>query len=189
MLAISQLVKYGSLPLTELAKLKSYLLDTQSQGLWELFIEVMVVLQDAEGSIKRQWLIDVLEISCVTKYPSTALQFLGLLSGCFCKYMPFLILDPRDVLVDLPVTLSSLLSSTKWRGAADVAVSYLWTLTVRIYNWAKTVNGDTDSPSTDIDPSEAEMSKLLVQVLLEACHNLRVFLPLKNQLMLANMVL
>ncbi|KAL2943214.1 Protein RST1, partial [Bienertia sinuspersici] len=188
MLAISKLVKLGFLPMTELAKLKSCMLNTQSQGLWELFVEVMVVLQTAEGSMKRQWLVDVLEISCVTKYPSTALQFLGLLSGCFCKCMPLLILDPQHVLVDLPVTLSSLFSNTKWRLAADVAVSYLWKLTVRIYNWAKTLKNDFEQPGLGIDPSEVVMSKLLVQVLLDSCCNLKEFLPLKNQLLLANMV-
>ncbi|XP_048498933.1 protein RST1 isoform X3 [Beta vulgaris subsp. vulgaris] len=197
MLAISQLVKFGSLPFSELAKLKSYILNTKSQGvftqlwlsgLWELFVEVTAVLQTAEGSLKRQWLIDVLEIGCITKHPSTALQFLGLLSGCCCKYMPFLVLDPQDVLVDLPVTLSSLLSSPKWRVVADSAVTYLWTLTVRIYNWTKMLKCDGEPPSSDIDPSEAEMSNLLLQVLLDACRNLRHFLPLKDQLMLANMV-
>lgn len=102
--------------------------------------------------------------------------------------MPFLVLDPQDVLVDLPVTLSSLLSSPKWRVVADSAVTYLWTLTVRIYNWTKMLKCDGEPPSSDIDPSEAEMSNLLLQVLLDACRNLRHFLPLKDQLMLANMV-
>lgn len=189
MLAISHLVKLGSLPLTELAKLKSYMLNTQSQGMWKLFVEVTAVLQDAEGSVKRQWIVNVLEISCITKYPSTALQFLGLLSGSFCKYMPFLVLDPQAVLVDLPVTLSSLLSSVNWRVAAENAVSYLWTLTIRIYNWATSLTIDGETPSSDIDPSEAEMSNLLMQVVLDACRNLKEFLPLKNQLMLANMVI
>ncbi|XP_056699417.1 protein RST1 isoform X3 [Spinacia oleracea] len=189
MLAISQLVKLGSLPLTELANLKSHMFNTQSQGMWKFFVEVTAALQSAEGSMKRQWLISVLEISCMTKFPSMALQFLGLLCGCFCKYMPFLVLDPQVVLVDLPVTLSSLLSSTKWRGVADAAVSCLWTLTVRIYNWVKTLTCDGHTPDLDIDPTEAEMSNLLMQVLLDACHNLKEFLPLKNQLMLANMVM
>ncbi|XP_021714908.1 protein RST1-like isoform X2 [Chenopodium quinoa] len=189
MLAITQLVKLGSLPLTELAKLKSYMLNAPSQGMWKLFVEITAVIQAAEGSIKRQWVISVLEISCITKYPSTALQFLGLISGCFCKYMPLLVLDPQAVLVDLPVTLSSLLSSIKWGGVADAAVSCLWTLTVRIYSWAKTFTCIDESLNLDIDPSEAEMSNLLMQVLLDACHNLKEFLPLKNQLMLANMVM
>uniref|UniRef100_A0A803MT51 DUF3730 domain-containing protein n=1 Tax=Chenopodium quinoa TaxID=63459 RepID=A0A803MT51_CHEQI len=189
MLAITELVKLGSLPLTELAKLKSYMLNTRSQGMWKLFVEITAVLQDVEGSIKRQWVVSVLEISCITKYPSTALQFLGLISGCFCKYMPLFVLDPQAVLADLPITLSSLLSSIKWRGVADAAVSCLWTLTVRIYSWAKTVTCNDGSLNLDIDPSEAEMSNLLMQVLLDACHNLKEFLPLKNQLMLANMVM
>ncbi|KAL2943225.1 Protein RST1, partial [Bienertia sinuspersici] len=190
--------------------LQTSAVDLVPRGLWELFVEVMLVLQTAEGSMKRQWLVDVLEISCVTKYPSTwansgtlpkcmtasgdlvsfddALQFLGLLSGCFCKCMPLLILDPQHVLVDLPVTLSSLFSNTKWRLVADVAVSYLWKLTVRIYNWAKTLKNDFEQPGLGIDPSEVVMSKLLVQVLLDSCCNLKEFLPLKNQLLLANMV-
>lgn len=43
-------------------------------GMWELFVEVTAVLQTAEGSLKRQWLIDVLEIGCITKHPSTVCQ-------------------------------------------------------------------------------------------------------------------
>ncbi|XP_057515701.1 protein RST1 isoform X2 [Amaranthus tricolor] len=187
-LTITLLVKFGSLPLTELAKLKSCMLNTQSQGMWELFVELMAVLKASKGSIRRQWLIDVLEISCITKHPSTALQFVGLLSGCFCKYMPLLILEPKAVLLDLPVTLSSLLSSIEWSVIAHTAVSYLWTLTLRIHNWAKTLACDGESPSSDIDPSEAEMSNLLIQVLLDTCHNLREFLCLKDQLLLANLI-
>lgn len=40
-------------------------------GLWDVLCEVVAALQHAEISIKRQWLIDALEISCVSSFPST----------------------------------------------------------------------------------------------------------------------
>ncbi|GAB2216568.1 hypothetical protein Droror1_Dr00024343 [Drosera rotundifolia] len=79
------LVRSGSLPLSELGKLKASLLNTGSQGLWDVLVEFVSSLQPTEGNVKRQWLVDVLQISCVTGFPSTALQFLGLLSGSCCK--------------------------------------------------------------------------------------------------------
>lgn len=40
-------------------------------GLWHILFEVVAALYSAEGSIKRQWLIDAVEISCVSSFPST----------------------------------------------------------------------------------------------------------------------
>lgn len=36
-----------------------------------MLVEVVAALQHAEGSVKRQWLVDAVEISCVSSYPST----------------------------------------------------------------------------------------------------------------------
>jgi len=36
-----------------------------------LLIEVVATLQHAEGSVRRQWVVDALEISCISSYPST----------------------------------------------------------------------------------------------------------------------
>ncbi|KAJ1389506.1 hypothetical protein SESBI_38241 [Sesbania bispinosa] len=124
-----KLVKTGSLPLTELGKMKSYILNSKSQGLWDVLSEVVAALHHAETSIKRQWLIDALEISC-------ALQFLGLLSATCCKYMPFMIVDQQIVLNDLPVTLVSLLEDGIWNVVAETVVSHLFSSTERIYDWA-----------------------------------------------------
>lgn len=54
-------------------------------GLWSVLSEVVAALQHAEISIRRQWLIDAVEISCVSSFPSTVgnltlislLQFVG----------------------------------------------------------------------------------------------------------------
>lgn len=35
-----------------------------------MHVEVVAALHQAEGGIKRQWLIDAVEISCVSSYPS-----------------------------------------------------------------------------------------------------------------------
>ncbi|KAL9224942.1 hypothetical protein vseg_000919 [Gypsophila vaccaria] len=189
MLSLAKLVKLGSIPLTELGKLKSLMMCRKTQDTWDVFVEAAAVLQTTEG-VRKQWLIDILEISCITKFPSTALRFMGLLSGSSCKYMPLLILDPQAVLLDLPVTLSSLLSCPKFQAVANTAVSYLWAATMRIYDWATAApfKGD-EFRLHPIDPSETECCNVLVNVMLDACCRLKEFLPLKDQLHLANMVL
>lgn len=40
-------------------------------GLWDVLSEVVAALHPAETTVKRQWLIDALEISCVSSFPST----------------------------------------------------------------------------------------------------------------------
>ena len=42
-------------------------------GLWDILFEVVAALYHAEGSVKKQWLIDAVEISCVSSFPSTVL--------------------------------------------------------------------------------------------------------------------
>lgn len=36
-----------------------------------MLVEVVAALQHAEESVKRQWVVDAVEISCVSSYPST----------------------------------------------------------------------------------------------------------------------
>lgn len=54
-----------------------------------MLVEVVAALQyAAEGSVKRQWLVDAVEISCVSSYPSTvgisSLSYIGKRIGeCF----------------------------------------------------------------------------------------------------------
>lgn len=40
-------------------------------GIWRVLTEVVAALQHAEGAVRRQWVIDAVEISCVSTYPST----------------------------------------------------------------------------------------------------------------------
>ncbi|XP_057481675.1 protein RST1 isoform X1 [Actinidia eriantha] len=185
----ARLVRIGSIPLSELGKLKSYLLNTKSDGIWDVLIEVVAALQHFEGSIKRQWLLDVVEISCVTSYPSTALQFLGLLCGSSSKYMPLLIVDRHMVLSDLPVTLSSLLSDSSWEVVAEPVASYLWASTERFYDWAaRMAHGDDTGSPHPIDKSENDMAVFLSRVMHSACVSLKDYLPPEKQLKLANLV-
>lgn len=44
--------------------------------IWNLHAEVVAALQYADGSVKRQWLVDAVEISCVSSYPSIVSFFL-----------------------------------------------------------------------------------------------------------------
>lgn len=190
--AKAKLVRIGSIPLTELGKSKSYLLNSEPLGTWGVLLEVVATLQHVEGSVKRQWLVDAIEISCVSSYPSTAMQFIGLLSGSCCKYMPLLIADRSYVLNDIPVTLTSLLSDPNWEVIAESCTSYLLSSTERIYSWATKLSsesGDNRSPSSEgIDESEKGMAQILLPVMHHACVCLKHYLPLEKQLRLANMV-
>ncbi|PHT57117.1 hypothetical protein CQW23_05603 [Capsicum baccatum] len=184
--AIAKLVRSGSLPLTVLGKLKGCLLDCRSQDIWDALTEVSITVQHAEGNAKRQWLIEALEISCVTRFPSTALQFVGLLCGSCCIYSPVLIVDKVTVLSDLPVTLTSLLSDSTWMVVADSVVSYLWASTERIYEWNKQLKGGCATES--IDTSENDIASFLLLVMHQACVSLKYHLPPEKQLQLANTV-
>lgn len=119
-----------------------------------------------------------------------ALQFLGLLSGSFSKYMPLLIVDRLNVLSDLPVTLTSLLlEDTSWRVVAESVVSHLWSSTVRIHAWTMHKSGaDNALSQQSIDRSEDDKSVFLLQVMHHACVSLKEFLPPAKQLGLAYMV-
>ncbi|GAV70241.1 DUF3730 domain-containing protein [Cephalotus follicularis] len=187
--AKAKLVRIGSISLTELGKLKAYILNCKSNGIWDVLVEVVAALQHADLIVKRQWLLDAVEISCVSSYPSTALQFLGLLSGSCCKYMPLLIMDRSTVLNDLPVVLPSLLSEHSWEIVAEPFTSILWSSTERIYNWATQVAVSDDAPiSQTIDETENDMSNLLLREMIRTCIHLKDYLPLEKQLTVANMV-
>ncbi|XVE84015.1 hypothetical protein DITRI_Ditri16bG0134800 [Diplodiscus trichospermus] len=187
--AKAKLVRTGSIPLAELGKTKSYLLNSESHGTWGVLLEVVATLQHLGGNVIRQWLVDAIEISCVSSYPSTALLFIGLLSGSCCKYMPLLILDQSSVLSDLPVILSSLLSGPNWEVIGETFTSYLFASTERIYCWATKLSLGDDAPSSHpIDDSEKDMAPILLRVMHHACVSLKDYLPLEKQLKLANMV-
>ncbi|KAI8028996.1 Protein RST1 [Camellia lanceoleosa] len=189
MQAKARLVQIGSIPPSELGKLKAYLLNTRSDGIWDVLVEVVAALQHVEGSIKKQWLVDAVEISCVTIYPSTALRFVGMLCGSCSKYMPLLVVDRHTVLSDLPVTLSSLLSDSSWGLVAESVALYLWASTERIYDWAMRIARSDDSPILQpIDKSENVSAFFLLQVMHRACVYLKDYLPPEKQLRLANLV-
>ncbi|KAI5442301.1 hypothetical protein KIW84_011391 [Lathyrus oleraceus] len=185
-----KIVKTGSLPLIELGKMKSYILSSKSQGIWDVLLEVAAVLYHAEIGFKRQWLIDALEISCVSSFPSTALQFIGLLSATCCKYMPFINVDQQTVLNDLPVTLVSLLADKSWNVVAETVVSHLFSSTERIYDWTMHIaDSSYVEGSQTIDESENHMvGDFLLQVMHHTCVLLKEYLPLDKQLKLAGMV-
>lgn len=150
---------------------------------------MVAALQYADGSVKRQWLVDAVEISCVSSYPSIALKFLGLLSGSCCKYGSLLTLDQLSVLSDLPVTLPSLVTEPSWEVVAESIVSTLWTSTERIY-YLVTDKGPPDNTNSTqpIDGSEKDIASFLLHVMYHTCTCLKEYLPLEKQLRLANML-
>lgn len=46
-------------------------LSTIFLGIWDLLTEVVAALQHVEGSVRKQWLVDAVETSCVSTHPST----------------------------------------------------------------------------------------------------------------------
>ena len=104
--------------------------------------------------------------------------------------MPLLILDKQTVLSDLPITLSSLLSESSWRGISESVASSLWASTERIYNWVTHIaqGENTADLQQPIDESENEMAGFLLRVVHSTCLSLRDHLPLEKQLKLASMV-
>lgn len=118
-----------------------------------------------------------------------ALRFVGLLSGCCCKYMPLLLVDPETVLSDLPVTLPSLLSETRWSAVAESAANNLWATTERICSWALQVAGNEDDLHSQgsISSDEAPNSAFLARILFQTCISLKDYLPVQKQLRLANL--
>ncbi|CAM8922806.1 unnamed protein product [Rhodiola kirilowii] len=202
----AKLVGRGSLALSELGRLKTLVLDSKSFGAWDVLIEFVAALQQADSSSKREWLLDVVQMSSISRYPSMefwgetgtsradfikkrVLQFTGLIAGSFCKYMPLLILDRLTVLSDLPVTLRSLLTDPKWEPIAESVATHLFTAAERIYKWRTCLSQSSTLPgSCNIDSSEDVMADFLVQVLYHTCVSLRHYLPLDKQLRLTNMV-
>ncbi|URE08649.1 hypothetical protein MUK42_23257 [Musa troglodytarum] len=186
----AKLVSMGRFPVSEMSELKAHVLNARTEGpWWSMLVEVAASLLTAEGRIKRQWLLDAFEISCISEYPSTALRFVGLLSSRWCMYMPLLTIDPTTVLSDLPVTLPSLLSDSSWSIIAGPLVDKLWVCTMRICTWAERLSIASGSSTLDqIDASEASLSIFLAHVMHETCLSLKQFLPFEKQLKLATLV-
>nr|ACZ74662.1 putative RST1 protein [Phaseolus vulgaris] len=136
--------------------------------------------------VKTGSLSVTVEISFVSSFPSTALQFLGLLSASCCKYMPFMIVDQQMVVNDLPVTLVSLLADQNWNVVAETVTSHLFSSTERIYNWAAQIEDGSYIPgSQPIDESENQMAVFLLKVMHHTCVLLKNYLPLDKQLRLS----
>ncbi|KAI3784700.1 hypothetical protein L1987_43803 [Smallanthus sonchifolius] len=186
MIARARLVEIGSIPLAELSKLRPYILNFRSDGIWDVLVEVVMALQHAEGSVKRQWLVAAAEISCVTSYPTTAMQFIGLLCGSLSKYMPLLIVNPHVVLSDLPVTLTSLLlDDSNWAVVVDSVISLMWTSTKHIYDYV--TNANDFSSQGSLDESEKDTGVFLLKVMHHTCVAFKDHLTPEQRLMLANM--
>ncbi|XP_010555953.1 PREDICTED: protein RST1 [Tarenaya hassleriana] len=189
--AKAKLARNGSIPSTELGRLKSIIFNCEPSGMWNVLVEVVAALQHTDGGVRRKWLIEAVEISCISRYPSTALLFVGLLSGMCCEYMPFLTLDRSMVLKDMAVTVTSLLSDPDWQVIGQTFVSNLWNSMGRIYSFA-TGPGDDDDTSASSQPlaeSERDSAPLLLKVMHYICVAFREHLPLEKQLRLAAMAI
>uniref|UniRef100_A0A0E0BXQ2 DUF3730 domain-containing protein n=1 Tax=Oryza meridionalis TaxID=40149 RepID=A0A0E0BXQ2_9ORYZ len=173
----------------ELGNIKTTILRTRLDGVWwNVLVEVAGALYYADSRMKKQWLLDALDIGCVTAHPSTVLHFVGLLCGSCCIYMPLLIVNPINVLSDLPVTLPSFLSSSIWDDLRNSVADKLWLLTVRIYTWAEQLTHSVGLARHDhIHGSEAEMAIFLANILRCTCVAVEDHLAVEKKLKLANL--
>ncbi|GJN37363.1 hypothetical protein PR202_gb26305 [Eleusine coracana subsp. coracana] len=178
---------YGSAH--ELGNIKITILCTKADDIWwSVLVEVVAAIYSTENSIKRQWLLDALDIGCVADHPLTALRFIGLLCSSCCIYMPLLIVNSTNVLSDLPVTLPSFLSSSIWDDNRNSVAEKLWLLTTRIYTWAEQLAQRNVLTEHDhIHGSEAEMANFLADVLRSTCIAIEDYLTVDKQLKLANL--
>ncbi|PNT70012.1 hypothetical protein BRADI_2g04280v3 [Brachypodium distachyon] len=185
----ARLCSTGCVSAHELGNIKTTILSTKADGLWwNVLVEVAAAVYSADNGIKKQWLLDALDISCVTAHPSTALRFVSLLCGSCCIYMPLLIVNPTNVLSDLPVTLPSFLSSSIWDDLRNSVADKLWLLTTRIYTWAEKLTRGEALPCHDhIHGSEAENISFLVNMLRSTCIAVEDHLAVDKQLKLANL--
>ncbi|XP_078439731.1 ARM repeat superfamily protein [Wolffia australiana] len=187
---MARLVQRVLIPVSELGHLKTLTLNSKTEATWEIILEIVSALYGADISVKRQWMMDAVEISCISPHPTTALQFMGVLSGRCCDYMPLLILSPESVLTDLPLTLPSLLVRNEWSSIAEKMAVMLWESTKRICYWASPlcVGSGLNGPA-QIDPSQSSWSQLLVHATSTTCLSLKHHLPLDKKLALASLPL
>ncbi|KAJ1684988.1 hypothetical protein LUZ63_016378 [Rhynchospora breviuscula] len=185
---VARLVNSGSLPVSELGKMKAYILNAKSESSWwNVLLEVTTAISISDNMVKRQWLLDALEISCVAEYPLMTLRFVGLLCGLNCAYMPLLLVDPKSVIADLPLTLPALLSDPNWRSVRSSVAEKLWSSANRVRTWAEHLfNGLGLMDGSGIKETDGEMGLLLARVMHETCVVLKEHLPFDKQLKLAN---
>ncbi|XP_020405686.1 protein RST1 isoform X4 [Zea mays] len=173
----------------ELGNIKTAILCTKADGVWwSVLVEITSALNSAENIIKRQWLLDALDIGCVTAHPSTVLCFVGLLCGSCCIYMPLLLVNSINVLSDLPVTLPAFLSTIVSDDFRNSVADRLWLLTTDIYTWAEQLAHGHDQPGHDrIHRSETEIATFLANILLSTCITVEDYLSVDKRLKLANL--
>uniref|UniRef100_A0A0D9UX89 DUF3730 domain-containing protein n=1 Tax=Leersia perrieri TaxID=77586 RepID=A0A0D9UX89_9ORYZ len=170
----------------ELGNIKTTILSTRLDGVWwNVLVEVATAVYSADSRMKKQWLLDALDIGCVTAHPSTVLHFVGLLCGSCCIYMPLLIVNPTNVLSDLPVTLPSFLSSSICDDHRNSVADKLWLLTTRIYAWAE--QSTQDACHDLIHESEADKANFLANILRCTCIAVEDHLAVEKKLKLANL--
>ncbi|KAF8704854.1 hypothetical protein HU200_031092 [Digitaria exilis] len=185
----ARLCATGCSSVHELGNMKMVILCPKADGVWwSVLVEIAAAINSAENSIRRQWLLDALEIGCVTAHPSTVLRFVGLLCHSCCIYMPLLIVNSRNVLSDLPVTLPSFLSSNIWDDFRDSVADKLWLLTTHIYTWAEQLlHGNELTGHDHIHGSENEMASFLANILRSTCVAVEDYLTVDKRLKLANL--
>lgn len=186
-MASARLVVSNDITYSELGKARSYLLNKKSSDIWSLLLEVAMALRHATFDVKRQWLLDTIETSCITKYPSTALRFLGLLTGSWSPYAACLILDPMSVLQDLPFTFSSIFLDISWSSVLVLVVQKLLSLIDRIRNWQISLQkGECIDSIDNIDRDEKKVCSLLLHILHQTCISLKDHLSFDVHFKLVN---
>ncbi|XP_057823023.2 protein RST1 isoform X2 [Cryptomeria japonica] len=181
--AKARLVANNGMSHSELGKVRSYLLNEKSSDNWRLLMEVAMALRHTTNDVKRKWLLDTIETSCVSKYPSTALRFIGLLTSSWCPYASCLTLDPNSVLQDLPFTCSSLFVDGSWSPLLGTFINKWLNLIERLQNWQSSLDV---TAVESIEKDEKQVSSILLEISKQTCIALKDRLPFEVQFKLAN---
>lgn len=184
--AKARLVANNVMSHLELGKVRSYLLNGKSDDNWRLLMEVSMALRHTTNDVKRKWLLDTIETSCVSKYPSTALRFVGLLTSSWCPFASCLTLDPKSVLQDLPFTCSSLFSDGSWSPILGTVINKWLSLIERLQNSQSSVDV---TAVESIEKDEKQVSSILLEISKQTCIALKDRLPFEIQFKLANITI
>ncbi|XP_024518081.1 protein RST1 [Selaginella moellendorffii] len=130
--ARSRLAAMKVLPLSSLKVVRSRLLDRQITGHWMLMTECALALKDAQFEDKHEWLLDTIDTAYVSKFPSTAISFMALLTSIWSPDSYLFTLSEPQIVRQLPHSLQKLLAEKKWNQSARVVASRLFSVMERV---------------------------------------------------------
>ncbi|BFI25408.1 hypothetical protein MPTK2_1g20850 [Marchantia polymorpha subsp. ruderalis] len=174
-----QLVAAGCLSIADLKSCRTLITNQRPSA---LLVEVSWAAKRTTLEEKREWLLDVLATAFVSPFPTTALILMALLASCWSTDALLLPLDPTWAIVDLPLTLPSLLSQPGWASTLEAFVYRFPELLDRLISML-----DRNELESTYFVHETLSPSLLLSVLRRTCAGLKNYLPIETKLKLANL--